>query len=116
MTDTLRKKLDKRAKEQRSLINHIVPESLRKTPSQKRSENMRKRLASRDGNKPVDVNVMLDCHSCTKYPCGKTPNACMERSMIHRCLKCGQKVRHYIDPENQWRYCPKCKSDMEMKS
>jgi hypothetical protein len=49
--DTLRKKLTRRAKEHVALADHIVPDRLLKSPSQKRSENKRKKLRNRDGHK-----------------------------------------------------------------
>jgi hypothetical protein len=53
--DAIRKKLIKRAKEHVSLVNKIVPDRLLKTPSQKRSENIRKKLRNRDGYKVPDT-------------------------------------------------------------
>lgn len=49
--DAHRKKLAKRAKEHVALSNKITPDRLLKSPSQKRSENIRKKLRNRDGYK-----------------------------------------------------------------
>jgi hypothetical protein len=53
--DVLRKKLTRRAKEHVALADHIVPDRLLKSPSQKRSENKRKKLRNRDGFKVPDT-------------------------------------------------------------
>jgi len=53
--DTHRKQLKKRTADHIALINKVVPKSMLKSPSQKRSENIRKKLRNRDGNKqPFD--------------------------------------------------------------
>jgi len=101
MTDYLRKKLAKRAE------NWNTP---KKPPSQTRSENARKRELARAGVKSTPPDVGEDCHECPRYPCGKTINTCNERSMVHRCLKCGVKVRHRIQEGKPWLYCPVCKA------
>lgn len=49
--DAIKKKIAKRAKEHISLANKITPDRLLKSPSQKRSENMKKKLRNRDGYK-----------------------------------------------------------------
>jgi len=104
-----RKRLDKRAQEQIALINNQVPERLRKTPSQKKSESGRKKFLKRAGI-AADPPIPCDCFGCSKEPCGKTLNECEERAMVHRCWKCGVKVRHRIDPVKVWEYCPVCRS------
>jgi hypothetical protein len=53
--DALRKKLTRRAKEHVALADHIVPDRLLKTPSQKRSENIKKKMRNRDGFKVPDT-------------------------------------------------------------
>lgn len=82
--------------------------SEKKTPSQRRSESGRKKEATRAGVKVIDVATGEDCHNCSKYPCGKTIKSCGERSMVHRCLGCGQRVLHRIDPSVPWERCPVC--------
>jgi hypothetical protein len=53
--DTHRKQLTKRAAEHIALVNSVIPKSKLKSPSQRRSENVRKKLRNRDGTKcPVD--------------------------------------------------------------
>ena len=49
--DTHRKHLKKRTADHIALVNKIVPKSMLKSPSQKRSENVRKKLRNRDGCK-----------------------------------------------------------------
>lgn len=53
--DTHRKQLKKRTADHVALVHHVIPKSMLKSPSQKRSENMRKKLRNRDGVKcPFD--------------------------------------------------------------
>lgn len=49
--DALRKHLKKRASDHIALVNKVVPKSMLKSPSQKKSENMRKKLRNRGGCK-----------------------------------------------------------------
>ena len=114
MTDPLRDHLNRRTR--RTLISAgkqigKLKDSEKKTPSQKKSESMRKKLLKRAGMKSVaPVQGGCDCHTCPKQPCGQTTDTCSERTMVHPCLKCGVKVRHYIDPNVPWEYCPPCKA------
>jgi hypothetical protein len=56
--DTHRKQLTKRAAEHIALVNSVIPKSKLKSPSQRRSENVRKKLRNRDGTKcPVEEHV-----------------------------------------------------------
>jgi len=53
--DAHRKQLKKLTADHIALINKVVPKSMLKSPNQKRSENIRKKLRNRDGNKqPFD--------------------------------------------------------------
>jgi len=53
--DTHRKHLKKRTADHIALVNKIVPKSMLKSPRQKRSENIKKKLRNRNGNKcPFD--------------------------------------------------------------
>lgn len=111
-SESLRKHLQSRAT--KTLIQAGVrigrlSDSQKKSPSQKRSESIRKKHANRAGVKYNAPDIKDDCHTCKNYPCGKTVSTCSERSVVNRCLQCGQKVRHYIDPDCQWKYCPVCK-------
>src|SRR5512138_3060713 len=94
-SELARKKLEKRACEQVALINGITPKSLQKSPSQMRSEAGRKKL-NRGVTEPV--NISNDCRDCEKLKtgCDGNLNACSERSMVLRCLKCGQRVRFRV--------------------
>lgn len=85
-----------------------LTDSEKKTPSQRRSEAARKKDAKRAGVKVIDSTTGEDCHNCPKYPCGKTVKSCGEKSMVHRCLKCGQRVLHRIDPNVPWELCVVC--------
>ena len=112
-SELARAKLTRRAKEMIALSNNTVPKRLQKTPSQKRSEAIRKRYLNRAGVQEIKVEIPEDCHGCQKYPCGIKLEACHERSMVHRCLGCGLKVRHRIVPGDPWMYCPVCKVKRE---
>lgn len=103
MGDYLRTRLQKRAENS----NKVKP-----SPSERHSEAMRKKFATRAGIKlknPAPGGV--DCWTCPLQPCDKTPDTCMERTMIHCCTKCGQKVRHYVAPGNPWLLCPRCREE-----
>lgn len=106
--ELLRKKLEKRTKEQLALTSGVTPPSLQKTPSQKRSENAKRKAAKKAGAKFVQHHCPCDCWKCPKEPCGGSVEMCEERSMVHRCKKCGQSVRHRVDETEVWEYCPVC--------
>lgn len=105
----LRKKFSKRAQEQTALTSGITPKSLLKSPSEKKSERGRKKLMSRDGYKPPERPMEYDCRGCYKKPsCELTPMTCTERTMTHRCQKCGQLVTYRFIPNVPWLYCERC--------
>jgi hypothetical protein len=110
----LRKKLEKRAREQIALTAGVIPKSLQKTPSQTRSENIRRKDAKRAGVKFIQTNYPCDCHGCPKEPCGQTLEQCSEKSMVHQCTKCGQRVRHRVQEGTPWMYCPPCKEGLRL--
>jgi hypothetical protein len=110
-SDIARERLAKRAQEQLALVNKIVPKSLQKTPSQRRSEAGRKKYLKRAGvHEPEPPH---DCFGCEKDVPGKTCNlnTCQERAMVHRCLICGMRVRHRIVVGNPWLHCPSCRGE-----
>ncbi|MFA5213319.1 MAG: hypothetical protein WC406_08300 [Methanoregula sp.] len=86
-----------------------LTEAEKKTPSQKRSENARKKFANKAGVKYSPNVYPGDCWTCPKQPCGQEPATCKERTMVHPCLGCGAKYRHFVDHENPWTQCPKCR-------
>lgn len=89
-----------------------LTDAQKKTPSQKKSEAAKKKEMRRAGIKSVlPVQGGCDCHTCPKQPCGQTTDTCSERTVVHPCKKCGVKVRHYIDPDVPWVYCPPCKAE-----
>ena len=109
MTDILRKKLAKRARQAISLASGITPKELIKSPSQKRSESIRKKDMKRAGIKEVLVKVPSDCRDCKKScTFSYDLNLCPERSMVVRCQQCGQKIRIRIIPGVAWERCPIC--------
>ena len=111
-TSRLHKRLEKRAMMQQALINNITPKELQKTPSQKNSERLRKKLLKRAGIKTVEPEPPSDCRGCT-IPCryDNQLNICKERSLVVRCGKCGQKVRvRVVDDGDEKYYCPPCKA------
>jgi len=63
-SDLARERLAKRAQEQLALVNKIVPKSLQKTPSQKRSEAGRKKYLKRAG--VHEPEPPQDCFGCEK--------------------------------------------------
>jgi hypothetical protein len=85
----------------------FVPESLRKTPSQKRSEHLRNKL-NRDTHK-IDVQLQEDCRGCSKYPCGKSILSCNERSMTKQCGHCGLPTMYRVIIGDEWKLCKECR-------
>jgi hypothetical protein len=112
--DAHRKHLTIRAKDHIALVNKIVPDHLLKTPSQKRSESAKKRERKRAGKyedscRAAAADLLFDCYTCPKSPCGTPPEQCDEQMLLERCNKCGQPVRHFIDVDFKWIYCQVCR-------
>lgn len=109
--ETLRQHLGSRTKKAlidlgKSVLGNLT-KAQKKTPSQRKSEAMKKRLS----RGTVEIkDLPEDCFECKKYPCGKKIAQCEEPSIVHRCLKCGVKVRHRNEPGKVWEYCPVCRS------
>ena len=114
MKNTLRDNLNRRTRktliEAGKQIGRLT-DAEKKPPSQKRSEALKKKDRRRAGlNIKTPVIGGTDCHTCQEQPCEMTPDTCSKRVMVHPCLKCGTRVRHYIDPNIPWEYCPRCKA------
>ena len=106
--DKLRRKLlSRRAEHTHQLVHGFVPESLRKTPSQKKSEYLRKKL-NRDAPN-IDVQVQEDCRDCPKHPCGESIKSCKERSFTKRCSRCGLLTMYRVIIGGEWKLCKKCR-------
>ena len=78
----------------------------KKSPSQKHSEAMRKKL-NRGVVPPVTIGY--DCNNCLKYPCGETTRTCKELTRKNRCGKCGMVVVYRFVAEGEWKYCLPCR-------
>jgi len=112
--DTHRTYLTRRAKEHVALVNKVLPKRLQKTPSQKRSENDKKRELRRAQRHDLSCrksanDIIFDCYTCSKYPCGVDPVACDIIMPLDRCALCGLPVRHYDDKMQGWMYCKECR-------
>ena len=118
--DTHRTYLTRRAKEHVALVNKVLPKRLQKTPSQKRSENSKKRELrraqqyERSCRQSAD-NILFDCYTCPKYPCGVDPVACDKIMPLDRCVLCGLPVRHYNDKTQKWVYCKDCREHLKLQ-
>ena len=108
MTDTLRERLEKRARDHIALANNVVPEHLQKTPSEKKSLALKRKLSR--GVVNVKEVVAEDCRGCVRYPCGHDLSHCDLRSLVKRCEGCGQKVRYRVIPDVDWERCPVCEA------
>jgi len=86
-----------------------LTDAQKKTPSQRKSENLRKKLTTRDGHKAEKEIVQVDCRDCPKLPCTLNSNTCTEKLWTHRCHQCGQKVRYRFIEGVPWEYCPVCR-------
>lgn len=105
----LRKKLEKRARQQIALSNGITPKELIKSPSQKKSERMKAKDRKRAGIKQVEPEPPSDCRGCEKQcQYNSDLNICPERSFVVRCKQCGQKVRIRIINGVGYELCPVC--------
>ena len=115
--NALRKKIIRRAKEHISLANMVTPDRLLKSPSQKKSENARKRETRRAESYSASCvkaasDLIFDCYTCPKFPCDTVPEACDESMVLERCGGCGKPVRHYLDIEFKWVKCEKCRDGL----
>jgi len=106
LRDHLRSRTTKTLIQSGAKIGHLS-DSDKKTPSQKRSENLRKKLNR--GAQP-DIKAGEDCNGCSKYPCGKTVKHCSEPSRKNRCKKCGGVVIYRYVEGQVWEYCEPCRS------
>jgi hypothetical protein len=104
-----REQLNKRA--EKAMVESGKPvrkltASEKKTPSQRRSENMRKKL----NRGVVEPEVIPeDCRDCPEEPCGKTLKHCEKASLILRCRHCGQKIRFRVIHAVEWKECKECR-------
>lgn len=119
--DSHRKQLTRRAKEHISLANRIIPDRLKKTPSQKKSESAKKHEQKRAEKHEISSttaakNLVFDCYTCPEYPCGTDPVACDKQMILERCARCGQPVRHYIDKNFKWTCCKGCRKKVSETS
>ena len=109
-SELARARIAKRTRDHIALINKTTPKSMLKSPSQRKSEAGRKKYDKRAGVKTPEPPQ--DCYGCEQDVPGKacSINTCSERAMVHRCLKCGLKVRHRIVIGKPWEYCVSCRS------
>jgi hypothetical protein len=82
----------------------------RPSPSQKKSESLRKKL-----NRGADVKppVRYDCNRCPKEPCGKTVGECEVPHRSLRCKQCGAMYVFRFDLANIFEYCTPCRLSIE---
>lgn len=112
-SDIARKKLMSRTNRTMILSGVKVgklPESAKKSPSQRKSESARKKFAKRAGLQNVQNVYPSDCRDCDEK-CGYDRNLekCYRHSLVLQCDKCGKKVRVRIIPGEDWRLCPSCR-------
>lgn len=95
-------------------IGHLT-DNEKKTPSQRRSENGRKRLnrGAKESSVPIQ-NAPVDCHQCpTQKSCTYSDlHVCFRLSAIHECTECGGKFRHPVIPGVSWIYCKECEEKL----
>ena len=118
--DIHRKHIQKRTADHIALVNKIVPKSMLKSPSQKHSEAAKKRERLRAGAheescRKAVTDLIFDCHTCPKYPCGTDPMVCSESMILERCAGCGLPTRHYHDMVVKWTRCPVCREKVVLK-
>jgi hypothetical protein len=94
---------------------HRLTDAEKKSPSQKKSENARKRdLQRAEKQHPATAQenqVLYDCFTCPKHPCyGNSLRTCGEPTLTRQCKQCGQKIIYRIDPNKKWEYCLVCRS------
>jgi len=99
MPDALHKRLAARSEKMRI-------DAKEKTPSQRKSENLKKKLNRREG---IESAVQEDCRDCPNHPCGTNLNSCHVISRVNRCPKCGAKVRYRFIEGTTWGGCPSCR-------
>ena len=102
-----KKKLVKRAQQQIALTSGVTPKALQKTPSQKHSESLRKKLTRGASPEP---NYDDDCRGCPDKPlCGKLLEKCGQEWKIARCKTCGKKHRYRWIEGEVWMNCTRCR-------
>jgi hypothetical protein len=112
--DHLAKRTRKARIEAGEKIGHLT-ENEKKTPSQRRSENGRKKLNRGGVVTSVHVaNYPSDCHQCpTIGICTyKSLQECYRMSTSHDCKKCGKIFRHPVIPGASWIYCRECEEKL----
>jgi len=112
LRDSLNKRTRKILIQSGVKIGHLT-DSEKKTPSEKRSINLKRRL-----NRGVDVVGVVgeDCNGCPKMPCGKGTKTCDESTRKNRCNRCGMVVVYRFVKEGEWKYCPICRSSFGVVS
>jgi hypothetical protein len=113
-SDIAREKLAKRTR--KAMIESgkktgKLTDAEKKTPSQRKSESARAKEMRRAGvQKAIAMReIPSDCRGCTKdcrYGCDLS--ICPEKSIVHRCTQCGQKVRYRWIEGIPWILCPVC--------
>jgi hypothetical protein len=91
-----------------------LTENEKKTPSQRRSENGRRKLmrGAKESSIPIQ-DAPVDCHQCpTQKSCTYSDlHVCFRLSAIHECKECGRRFRHPVIPGLSWIYCKDCEGE-----
>ncbi len=107
MTSSLHKKLQKRAETTRALISGVTPKTMVKSPSEKHSESLRKKLMR--GRKP-ELEYQFDCNGCTECRGGHFLRTCQKPRRIEPCRNCGRLTMYRIDETKTFDQCPQCRT------
>lgn len=108
MPEDLRKKIKRRAQEAVAMAHGGCPKRLQKTPSQKNSERMRKKL-NRGVPTTESEPVMEDCRNCPDEPCGSSIRNCKRVAIISRCSVCKVKALRRSVPDEPVYVCLVCR-------
>lgn len=110
MTDNLRNHLKTRADHAIALTNGMVPKALQKSPSEKHSEALRKKLLR--GVKP-EMEYQFECNGCTECRGGHFLRTCEKARRIEPCKNCGRMTMYRVDETKTFGLCPQCKARKE---
>src|SRR5512133_371804 len=108
MPEDLRKKCARRSDEAIAMAHGGCPKRLQKSPSERNSIALRKKLARGVNIKETEV-ILEDCRDCSKEPCGQTIKTCGVVACTQRCSVCNTKALRRSIPEQPIYICLVCR-------
>jgi hypothetical protein len=86
-----------------------LTDSEKVTPSQRRSDLMRKKFAKKSNTGTI-IKPEQDCRGCPEKPtCEKTLETCGKDWNMLTCPSCGRRTRFRHIATESWKKCTECK-------